>query len=55
MTDADIASSNLVLWGDPGSNKVLARIADKLPVKWTGNRNRRRSREVSGRRPTCRC
>jgi dienelactone hydrolase len=33
--DADIASSNLVLWGDPGSNQVLARIADKLPVKWT--------------------
>jgi hypothetical protein len=35
VTDADIASSNLVLWGDPGSNKVLARIADKLPVQWT--------------------
>jgi len=35
VTDADIASSNLVLWGDPGSNAVLARIADKLPVKWT--------------------
>ena len=25
---------NLVLWGDPSSNAVLARIADKLPVKW---------------------
>jgi dienelactone hydrolase len=35
VTDADIASSNLVLWGDPGSNRVLAKIADKLPVKWT--------------------
>ena len=35
VTDADIASSNLVLWGDPGSNRVLARIADRLPVKWT--------------------
>jgi hypothetical protein len=35
ITDADIASSNLVLWGDPGSNKVLARIAAKLPVAWT--------------------
>jgi pimeloyl-ACP methyl ester carboxylesterase len=35
VTDADIAASNLVLWGDPRSNKVLARIADKLPVKWT--------------------
>ncbi|MEP7366667.1 MAG: prolyl oligopeptidase family serine peptidase, partial [Acidobacteriota bacterium] len=35
ITDADIASSNLILWGDPQSNKVLARIAGKLPVKWT--------------------
>ncbi|HEY6988688.1 MAG TPA: hypothetical protein VH369_09915 [Bryobacteraceae bacterium] len=35
VTDADIAQNNLVLWGDPGSNRVLARIADKLPVKWT--------------------
>lgn len=37
ITDADIASSNLVLWGDPGSNKILARIADKLPIKWTAD------------------
>lgn len=35
VTDADIAASNLVLWGDPGSNKILARIADKLPLQWT--------------------
>ncbi len=34
VTDAEIASSNLVLWGDPSSNKILARIADKLPIKW---------------------
>ncbi len=26
--------NNLILWGDPGSNAVLAKIADKLPVKW---------------------
>ncbi len=31
---ADIAGSNLILWGDPSSNKVLANIAAKLPVKW---------------------
>jgi hypothetical protein len=35
IRDADIASSNLVLWGDPMSNAVLAKIADKLPIKWT--------------------
>jgi hypothetical protein len=35
ITDADIASSNLVLWGDPQSNRVLARIAEQLPIRWT--------------------
>jgi hypothetical protein len=35
VSDADIANSNLVLWGDPSSNKVLAKIADKLPIHWT--------------------
>jgi hypothetical protein len=30
----DIAKSNLVLWGDPSSNSVLARILPKLPLKW---------------------
>ena len=34
VTDADIASNNLILWGDPASNRVLARIADRLPVQW---------------------
>lgn len=43
VTDADIASSNLVLWGDPSSNKVLARIADKLPIQW------RRDKIVAGK------
>jgi hypothetical protein len=35
ITDADIAGNNLVLWGDPGSNKVLARIAGQLPIRWS--------------------
>ncbi len=34
VTDADIAAHNLVLWGDPSSNKILAKIADKLPLRW---------------------
>jgi hypothetical protein len=37
ITDADIAENNLVLWGDPQSNKVLARIAGKLPIQWTAD------------------
>ncbi len=35
VTESDIASSNLVLWGDPSSNKLLAKIADRLPIRWT--------------------
>jgi len=35
LTEADIASSNLILWGDPESNRIIQRIADRLPVKWS--------------------
>ena len=35
ITDAEIASSNLILWGDPYSNKILARIIAKLPLEWS--------------------
>jgi hypothetical protein len=34
ITDDDIISNNLVLWGDPSSNKLLARIASQLPIRW---------------------
>lgn len=34
ITDADIASSHLVLWGDPKSNALLARLAGQLPIVW---------------------
>ena len=34
VDDKTIAGANLILWGDPQSNKVLAKIADKLPIKW---------------------
>jgi hypothetical protein len=34
ISEKDIASSNLVLFGDPASNSVLAKIADKLPIDW---------------------
>ncbi len=34
VTEADIKANNLILWGDPSSNAVLKKIADKLPVKW---------------------
>ncbi len=34
VTDQDVANHNLVLWGDPSSNAVLARIIKQLPVQW---------------------
>jgi hypothetical protein len=30
----DIANSNLALFGDPSSNAVYKRIADRLPIRW---------------------
>src|SRR6185436_14693788 len=35
VTDADIAAHNLILWGDPSSNQLLAKMADKLPIHWS--------------------
>ena len=35
LTDDQIAERNLILFGDPGSNSILARIVDRLPVTWT--------------------
>jgi poly(3-hydroxybutyrate) depolymerase len=35
VTAADIAKYQLVLFGDPGSNSVMAKVAGKLPLSWT--------------------
>ena len=35
VTDELVESKNLILFGDPGSNAVLARILPRLPLKWT--------------------
>lgn len=35
VTEADIAKYHLVLFGDPGSNQWIAKVKDKLSVKWT--------------------
>ena len=34
ISPEDIASSNLILFGDPASNTVMNSIADKLPIQW---------------------
>jgi hypothetical protein len=38
ITAADLANSNLILWGDATSNKLLAKLADKLPIQWTADK-----------------
>jgi poly(3-hydroxybutyrate) depolymerase len=35
VTDEDIKRYNLILFGDPGSNALIARLLPKLPVTWT--------------------
>ncbi len=35
LTDEQIASHHLILFGDPKSNSVIAQIADRLPIGWT--------------------
>jgi len=32
VTEDDIRNNNLILWGDPKSNAILAKVADKLPL-----------------------
>ncbi len=36
ITEEDITSANLILFGDPASNSILARIEKELPIRWTG-------------------
>lgn len=35
LTAQEAANNNLVLWGDPQSNSVIARLLPQLPVRWT--------------------
>lgn len=36
VTPAQLKENNLILFGDPGSNKLIGQIASKLPVRWSG-------------------
>jgi predicted peptidase len=35
ITGADLAAYNIVLFGDPSSNAVYKRIAERLPIRWS--------------------
>ncbi len=34
VTDDDIASKNLILFGDPSTNTLIAQVIDRLPIAW---------------------
>ncbi len=34
LDSRDIDTSNLILWGDPQSNRMIAEIIDQLPIEW---------------------
>jgi hypothetical protein len=38
VTREDIESRNLVLWGDPSSNKLLAKSLSHLPFRWSAKK-----------------
>jgi hypothetical protein len=38
VTPEELRNANLVLFGDPASNSLIARVAPKLPIRWTANR-----------------
>jgi hypothetical protein len=37
ITEDDIQSANLILWGDPSSNSLIAKTAGQLPITWSGS------------------
>jgi len=51
VTASDIANNNLILFGDPWSNQLIARIIGKLP-QWTRQEITLGGRTVDGRN-TC--
>ncbi len=46
VTDVIAKDANLVAWGDLSSNKYLAKIADKLPLKWNSQTLEMRGQKV---------
>ena len=47
VSDEDIAAHHLILWGDPSSNRLLSRLAEKLPLTWTERELRIGKREFN--------
>jgi hypothetical protein len=48
ITDADIRDRHLVLFGDPGSNRLIARVLAKSPLRWDAKSVRIGARTFDG-------
>ncbi len=35
VSDEDMKNKNLILFGDPGSNSLIAKVMSKMPFSWT--------------------
>jgi hypothetical protein len=49
VTDEDIANHNLVLFGTPATNPLIARIVASLPIEWSGDKLRMEGTEYDAR------
>ena len=47
VTDEDIQTRNLILFGDPGSNRYIAKVLSRLPLKWSKHALRIGNKEYS--------
>ncbi len=52
VTEADIREKHLVLFGDPHSNRILAKIAGDLPIHWDARGDPHRRKKLPTRRGT---
>ena len=47
VTSEDIQTRNLILFGDPGSNRYIAKVLSRLPLKWSKHALRIGNKEYS--------
>ena len=47
VTEEDIKTKHLILWGDPGSNQLIAKVLPQLPLTWSAQDLKLGSTQVS--------
>lgn len=50
LNSGDLREANLVLWGDPRSNPVIAEMIDSLPIEWEAEKFRFQGKEYASNR-----